>query len=646
MDRYDHSAAFGGRATGKIIYPEGPMPVKEADNKDPGLVNFSRLPMGISRPIFQASSMYQNNKHSSPSQGFQQLNKITPNHSSTDIKAFNFQLSNMSNDSQQEKIGNPQPNMSNSRPQFNCIQPIQDKMSMSRAGISVQMTPERMTEAEEKSCNTWKNIRKSYVQKKMPAQKVPHFVADQTPERKKTSPLNPAHAIRKSRMINCVHIRSFRDRVIHLLALKDYKKSELLVQLQKDGIKINDTNFLGKILLQVANLNATTLSYTLKDSIFKEVQRDWPGYNKEDKQSLDLVLSRKLHPFNNATKVTHCKETSVVSKTDDTSSSKDHFLNLSGIDTLIKNKGGLCSPISAVQLASNGHVSSEKYKSAVQLASNGHVSGEKSVILPCSAATTKYIPLSLSTSHLPISNSPMLMKSNCNVRSAPERSETQHTCDSIHHDGSTVEKELNKCTSSETSSCASIPKKHSKPIEIQHFMPEKFKCAFAKRKTSIPSYITSTHQKLKIDFNKQDEIMKSNSNKEIKKAFADSGRFGTTSGTPEYLSNYTIIVSSDQRQCYEKEFRADYSEYQAMYDKIQISCTPIIDLDSERKGLSPGSKEYQDITKKISIEYQKMRQLNPKFCEEKNRCVFLYNKLVHIKKLIKDFDQQEVKSTQ
>ncbi|XP_038956216.1 RNA polymerase II elongation factor ELL2-like isoform X2 [Rattus norvegicus] len=616
------------------MHPEGQMPVTEADNIDPGLVNVSRLPMGISRSIFQASPLYQSNKHPSPSQvsqfqGFQQLNKITPTHSSTDIKAFNFQLSSMSNDSQQEKIGNPQPNISNSRPPFNCLQSIQDKTTVSRSGMSVQMTPERMTEAEEKSSNTWKNIRKSYVQKKVSAQKVPHFVPDQAPERKKTSPLNPAYAIRKSRMINGIHMRSFRDRVIHLLALKDYKKSELLVQLQKDGIKINDSNFLGKILLQVANLNATTLSYTLKDSIFKEVQRDWPGYNKEDKQSLDLVLSRKLHPFHNATEVTHSKETSVISKTDDTSSSKDHFLHLSDIDTLIKNKGGLCSP-----------------KSAVQLASNGYVSSEKSMILPCSAAPTKYVTLPLPNSHLPISNSPLLIKSNSNISCAPERSESQYTCDSIHHDGSTIEREMNKCTSSETSSCASVQKKHSMPNEMQHFMPEKFKCAFAKRKTTIPNYITSMKEIPKIDFNKQDEIMESNSNKEVKKAFADSGKFVTTCGTPEYLSNYSIIVSSDQRQYYEDEFRADYSEYQAMYDKIQISCTPIIDLDSERKGFSPGSKEYQDITKKISIEYQKMRQLNPKFCEEKNKCVFLYNKLIHIKKLINDFDNQKVKSTQ
>ncbi|XP_051030807.1 RNA polymerase II elongation factor ELL2-like [Phodopus roborovskii] len=615
----------------------GQIPMKEGDSTDPGLSNVNRLPMGFPRPIFQATPPYQKNKHSLPSQGsqlqgFQQLSKLSPNNSSTDMKTFNFQLSNVSNDNHQDKINNPQSNTSNSaRSQFNCPQSIQDKMTVNRAVSSSQLTPPRMTEAEEKSCNTWKTIRKSYVQKKVPVRKVPHFVPDQASEKKGTTPLNPAYAIRKSRPINGVHTRSYRDRVIHLLALKDYKKSELLVQLQKDGIKINDTNFLGKILLQVANLNATTLSYTLKDSIFKEVQRDWPGYNEEDKQSLDLVLSRKLRPFQNATKVTCCKESSVVSKTEDASSSKDHFHYLSGFDTLMKNKGGLFPPKSAVQLTSNGQESGNS---------------EKSVILPLSATTTKYIPSPLPTSHIPISNSPMLMKSNHNVCSASERSGIQNPCDSNSHDSGIFERENNKYTSLEAPSCVSVQKKYPKPIEIQHFMPEKFKCTFAKRKTTIPNCITSTMEKQKIDLKKQNEIMKSNSNKEAKKVFPDSGKACFTSGTSDYLSNYSTIVSSDQRQSYEKEFRADYSEYQVMYDKIQISCTPIINLDSERKCFSPGSKEYQDITKKISVAYQKMRQLNPKFCEEKDRCVFLYNKLVHIKRLINDFDQQEVKLTE
>lgn len=624
--------SFGGKTTGKMV---GQMPEKETDSIDPGLSNVNRLPMGFPRTVFQESPPYQNNKHSLPSQGFQfqgfqHLSKITPNNSSTDMKTVNFQLSNTSNDTQQDKIGSSQPNMSNSTHlQYNCPQSIQDKMTVNRCSSSSQLTSPRMTEAEEKSCNTWKNIRKSYVQKKVPVQKVPHFVPDQASEKKRTTPLNTAYTIRKSRPVSGVHTRSYRDRVIHLLALKDYKKYELLVQLQKDGIKINDPNFLGKILLQVANLNATTLSYTLKDSIFNEIQRDWPGYNEEDKLLLDLVLSRKLRPFHNATKATHCKESSVVSKTDDSSSSKDHFLSLSGIDTLMKNKGGFSAPKSGGQLTSNGQASGNS---------------EKPVILSCSAATTKCIPRPLPGSHLPISNSPVLIRSNRNVCSSPENG-TQNPCD-ISHDSGMLEREMNKHTSFEAPSCVSVQKMYSKTIEIPHFMPEKFKCAFAKRKTTIPNYITSTMEKPKIDFKKQDEIMKSDSNKEVKKVFPDYGKTSFTSETPDYLANYSIILSSDQRQCYEKEFRADYSEYQATYNKIQILCTPIIGLDSERKEFSPGSKEYQYITKKILVAYQKMRQLNPKFCEEKDRCVFLYNKLVHIKKLINDFDQQEVKSTQ
>ena len=45
--------------------PEGQMPVKEADNTDPGLVNVNRMPTGISRPIFQAvaSALDQQERH-------------------------------------------------------------------------------------------------------------------------------------------------------------------------------------------------------------------------------------------------------------------------------------------------------------------------------------------------------------------------------------------------------------------------------------------------------------------------------------------------------------------------------------------------------------------------------------------------------
>lgn len=57
-------------------------------------------------------------------------------------------------------------------------------------------------------------------------------------------------------------------------------------------------------VFQVANLNPKDLSYTLKDYVFKDLQRDWPGYSETDRRTLESVLSRSDPPpfvFTNGT---------------------------------------------------------------------------------------------------------------------------------------------------------------------------------------------------------------------------------------------------------------------------------------------------------------------------------------------------------
>ncbi|NXV63485.1 ELL2 factor, partial [Molothrus ater] len=89
-----------------------------------------------------------------------------------------------------------------------------------------------------------------------------------------------------------VYGRPYRDRVIHLLALRDYKEPELLARLQRDGVRPKDKDSLGKILQQVANLNARDNSFSLKEHLFQTLQTDWPGYSKIDRENLRLILSR------------------------------------------------------------------------------------------------------------------------------------------------------------------------------------------------------------------------------------------------------------------------------------------------------------------------------------------------------------------
>lgn len=43
---------------------------------------------------------------------------------------------------------------------------------------------------------------------------------------------------------------------------------------------------------QVANLNPKDNSYTLKDFVYREVQRDWPGYSEDDRVQVNGILAR------------------------------------------------------------------------------------------------------------------------------------------------------------------------------------------------------------------------------------------------------------------------------------------------------------------------------------------------------------------
>lgn len=44
--------------------------------------------------------------------------------------------------------------------------------------------------------------------------------------------------------------------------------------------------------VQVAQLNSRDSTYVLKDSLYKELQKDWPGYTSGDQQLLKRILVR------------------------------------------------------------------------------------------------------------------------------------------------------------------------------------------------------------------------------------------------------------------------------------------------------------------------------------------------------------------
>ncbi|NXF72215.1 ELL2 factor, partial [Sclerurus mexicanus] len=128
----------------------------------------------------------------------------------------------------------------------------------------------------------------------------PQANADPIPGKKRATPMNPA---KMRRISNGVSHRPFRDRVIHLLALKNYKKPELLAHLQRDGIMQKDRDSLGNS--SSANMNLKDNSFSLKEHLFKNIQKDWPGYSDRDRRTLEMILSRKAALSPKATHTSH-----------------------------------------------------------------------------------------------------------------------------------------------------------------------------------------------------------------------------------------------------------------------------------------------------------------------------------------------------
>lgn len=610
------------------------------------------LHVKLTETALRALETYQRHKNLSPFrpsiqfQGLQGLVKIPKNDPSNEVHTFNFYLSNVGKDNPQGSFDCIQQTFSSSgASQLNCLGFIQDKITVCATNDSYQVTRERMTQAEEESRNRSTKVIKPggpYVGKRVQIRKAPQAVSDAVPERKRSTPMNPANTIRKMHSSSSVSQRPYRDRVIHLLALKAYKKPELLARLQKDGVNQKDKNSLGAILQQVANLNPKDLSYTLKDYVFKELQRDWPGYSELDRRTLESTLARKLNPSQNAASTSR-SESPVCSSRDTASSPQKRSLDSDFIDPLMSKKARISHLTNRVPPTLNGHLNPTSEKLAAGLP-------------PPPAAAAIPSPPPLPSTHLPVSNPPQTVNSNSNSPSTPEGRGTQDLpLDSFSQNGSIYEDQQDKYTSRtslENLAPGSDLLKCPKPLEENHsssHKKSKKKSKKHKEKDQMKKHDIETIEETEEDPEREEEIAKlsnasPDSSEGVKEDLTASTEPSSTIELPDYLIKYIAIVSYEQRQNYKNDFNAEYDEYRALHARMETVARRFIKLDAQRKRLSPGSKEYQNVHEEVLQEYKKIKQSSPNYHEEKYRCEYLHNKLAHIKRLIGEFDQQQAET--
>jgi len=88
--------------------------------------------------------------------------------------------------------------------------------------------------------------------------------------------------------------RTLRDRIVHLLAVRPYKKPELMVRIHRDGVKEKEKKNIMGILGSVSEHKDNT--YKLKRAFWNDVSEDWPFYTEEERQAFRRRKPQNLTP--------------------------------------------------------------------------------------------------------------------------------------------------------------------------------------------------------------------------------------------------------------------------------------------------------------------------------------------------------------
>ncbi|XP_029947485.1 RNA polymerase II elongation factor ELL2 [Salarias fasciatus] len=607
--------------------------------------------------------------------GLQGYIKIPKTDSNSDpFHNFDFYLSNVGKDNPQGSFECIHQYVSSSgASHLALLATVQDKVTVCATNDSYQVTRERMTQAVEDTRERGTKVikpggqyRGKQVQIRKPALSTPEVV----PERKRSTPINPANTIRKCLTNNPVSQRSFRDRIIHLLALRSYKKLEVLARLQRDGINQKDRNSLGTTLQQVANLNPKDNTYSLKDFIYRDVQRDWPGYSEDDKTQVDRILTRKL---------------GLPTETISSSSPKDggptspqkRQADFDFIDPLapkkarishLSNRGPATSSSSSDRREDEG--SPNRKRSS--LPSNA-TSGPPTLLpisshppapshqqpSPASHSNSPSTPEGCGTQDLPMDQSSSCTDPSPSPFSSSKTLQDRYQQPNPRPDASpsppppppprTSLTVTSTVITSQPVSDATNKKSRKKSKKHKEKDREREKGKRKEKATNSPPSGAEQPEESRRDKKKRSpEDVKSDlcqvhdeQDSAVEEKPVQSTEFSSDIDIPDYVEKYTPLVSTDQRQTYKDDFNAEYDEYRLLHAHIEKITRRFTQLDAQCRKLPPGTKEHQKVQEEILKEYKKMKEHSPNYHKEKLRCEYLHNKLAHIKRLIADFDQRK-----
>ncbi|XP_054645989.1 RNA polymerase II elongation factor ELL isoform X1 [Dunckerocampus dactyliophorus] len=564
---------------------------------------------------------------------------IPRSENTNELRTFTFYLSNVGRDNPQGSFDCIQQYVtSEGSIHLDCLGAIQDKITVCATDDSYQKARESMAQVEEETRSRGAIVIKPggrYVGKRVQIRKPVSALSDVAPSRRTSRPvIISSSAMKKA---SAQH-RPLRERLVHLLALKPYKKPELLLRLQKDGLLQSDKDSLDSHLQQVANLNGKDNTLTLKDFLYKDIHKDWPGYTEGDQQLLKRILLRKqCQAQNNTAPPPQSPPKELASSSPSQKRPAADF-----IDPLVNKKPRISHLASkAAPTPINGKLASSNGKAETQAAPLADATlTSSSQPLPVLDIPRPFEALS------DVSNDSSHNGRDCDAQEAASERLSQHPLATTMATGVSASPTAAPRDKSPSATSSKKSKKKSKKHKDKEKTTNKERARGQEEEKERKS---AEERMLEPDrtCDMSPENLKSNSIP-FKSTNMNGMCNNSTSislSSPEvtdYLSKYTMISSPEQRQRYKNDFNSEYSEYRRLHSRIEGITKHFTVLDNELKKLQQGTDKYKTIHNQILQEYHRIKKRNPHYSQEKNRCEYLHNKLAHIKRLIAEYDQQQL----
>ncbi|XP_072258869.1 RNA polymerase II elongation factor ELL3 [Pyxicephalus adspersus] len=484
---------------------------------------------------------------------------------------------------------------------LSCIGTIQDKITVCATDESYQLTRDRVSQVEKESWSRTAIEIKPEASHRSKCVKIPNKMSIEPNTESSLSTHRPpvflTPAAKKCNRVNGER-RPLQEWLIQLLAVKPYRKHDLILRLEKSNTFPRDHSELLSVLDVVGQQNPKDGKYSLKEDLYSQVQKDWMGYTPEERQHLAGILSSRKHPN--------------------------------------------------ISLSQKGQLPAERVETQHSLPSSHHNARTKppDAKRPAGINNTEYNKCKRSKSSLdgvpPEQHSSSSSNPHVNSRhqtgpesakKIPSMSEKHKAQNHKKHSTRTLQPEMHKrtmtCDGSQTGKV-----KHRYSTTPASQMDNRTGWV----KEGKREHASSEEEEEEEDWEEEAMLLeRCLTSPEEKDEFSEPEP--ARQEVPDYVNKYNKITSEDQKKKYEEDFASDYTEYLELHSKIGKVLERFMQLGSRMKKFQQGTVEHKMVENKILSEYNKFKKTYPTYSEEKSHCEYLHDKLSHIKQQILEYEK-------